>query len=230
MVPAVEPIRQSPGLASVCCACDPAPCVSDLPTSTRSSSSCASAPASHPPTNCCRSDRECCFPPPIELHNAYAVETVTIYYRWHPLFGLTLPVRMRRKDRAGQCIYCESEGRIYPVPSWMLSPECAQLLLGPPLVSAEALAELHDLLTRLPIHADCDKASQNSPPKEGVDETIGNITLPANESSTPQRTRNRNWRRAAQRIDHRADGTTHQRSARRKRVRRKRASRKRRRG
>ena len=178
---------------------------------------------------CCRWDDEYPFAPPIELHNAYAVETVTIYYRWHPLFGLTLPVRMRRKVRAGQRIYCESDGKIYPVPSWMLSPECSQLLPGPPLISAEALGELHDLLTSLPIHADCDKASQNSPPKEGVDETIGKITLPANESPTPQRTCDSNWPRAAQRIDHCAAGTTHQRSGRRKRVRRK-PARKRRRG
>src|SRR5438477_474510 len=35
---------------------------------------------------------------------------------------------MRRKDRAGQRIFCESDGKIYPVPSWMLSPECSQLL------------------------------------------------------------------------------------------------------
>lgn len=183
-----------------------------------------------PPTNYCPLGNGCCFLRPIELHNAYAVETVTICYRWHPLFGLTLPVRMRRKDRAGQRIYCESDGKIYPVPSWMLSPECSQLLLGPPLISAEALGELHDLLTSLPIHDDCDKASLKSPPKEGVDETIGKITLPANESPTPQRTCNNNSRRAAKRIDHGADGTTHPRSGRRKRPRRKRASRKRRRG
>jgi hypothetical protein len=136
---------------------------------------------------------------------------------------------MRRKDRAGQRIYCESDGKIYPVPSWMLSPECSQLLLGPPLISAEALGELHDLLTSLPFHADCDKASQNSPPKESVDETIGKITLPANESP-PQHTCNSNWRRAAQRIDYGADGTTDPRGGRRKRARRKRAGRKRRRG
>ena len=157
--------------------------------------------------------------------NAYDVETATIYYRWHPLFGLTVPVRMRRKDRAGQRIYCESDGKIYPIPRRMLSPECSQFSLGPPLISAEALGELHDLITSLPVHAGCDKASLNSPPKEGVDETIGKITLPANESPTPQRTCNSHSRRAAKRIDHRSDGATHQRSKRRKQ-----ASRKRRRG
>jgi len=118
----------------------------------------------------------CRFPPPIQLHNACDFETVTIYYRWHPLFGLSLPVRTRRKDRDGERIYCESDGKIYPLPSWMLSPECSPFSLGPPLLSTQALSELHALLTSVPLHADCDKASPNSP-KEGVDETIGKATL-----------------------------------------------------
>jgi hypothetical protein len=77
----------------------------------------------------------------------------------------------------------------------MLSPECSQLLLGAPLISAEALGELHDLLTSLPIYAACDKASLNSSAKEGADETIGQKTLLANESSAPRRARNSNFRR-----------------------------------
>src|SRR5215831_18897775 len=64
MVPAVGLIRQSPPLASLCCACDLAPYLSDLPTCSRSSSWCVSAPACRPPTNYCRSDNESCFPPP----------------------------------------------------------------------------------------------------------------------------------------------------------------------
>ena len=148
----------------------------------------------------------------MQLHNAYAVETVTIYYRWHPLFGLNLPVRMRREDRAGQRIYCESDGKIYPIPSWMLSPECLQLLLGPPLISAEALSELHDLLRSLPLHADCDRASLNASPKEGADEAIGKITVPANESSTLQCAGNGSSRGAGERTDHGSDGTPHTRS------------------
>ena len=163
-----------------------------------------------------------CSQSPIQLHNAYAVETVTIYYRWHPLFGLNLPVRMRREDRAGQRIYCESDGKIYPIPSWMLSPECLQLLLGPPLISAEALSELHDLLRSLPLHADCDRASLNASPKEGADEAIGKITVPANESSTVQCARNSDSRRTAKRTGHRSDGTTHQRSGSKRRAAQKR--------
>ena len=53
----------------------------------------------------------------------------------------------------------------------MLSPECSPFSLGPPLLSTQALSELHALLTSLPI-----RASLNSP-KEGVDETIGKATL-----------------------------------------------------
>ena len=60
----------------------------------------------------------------------------------------------------------------------MLSPDCSQLLLGLPLISAEALGEFHDLLTSLPIHADRDRASQNSPSKEGIADTIGISVYP----------------------------------------------------
>ena len=103
---------------------------------------------------------------------------------------------MRRKDRDDERIYCESAGKIYPLPSWMLSPECLQFSLGPPLISVEALAELHDVLTSLPIHADYDKASLNLFPKEGVDETIGKAALPTDESSALQRACNNNSGRA----------------------------------
>jgi hypothetical protein len=65
----------------------------------------------------------------------------------------------------------------------MLSPECSQFSLGPAVVSTEALSDLHDLLASLPLPADCDKAGLNSSPKEGLDETTGKATLPANESS-----------------------------------------------
>ena len=74
------------------------------------------------------------------------------------------------------------------------------------------LSGLHDLLTTLPIHVDCAKAGLNSSPKEGLDETIGKATLPANESSTLQRACNSNCRRATERTDQRSDGTTDQRS------------------
>src|SRR5580658_3482279 len=150
-------------------------------------------------------------PPPIKLHNAYDFETVTIYYRWHPLFGLSLPVRARRKDGGGERIYCESDGRIYSLPGWMLSPECLQFSLGPAVISTEALSDLHDLLASLPLPADCDKAGLNSSPKEGLDETTGKATLPANESSAIPPACHGSSQRAAERTDQRSDGTTNQR-------------------
>ena len=74
------------------------------------------------------------------------------------------------------------------------------------------LSGLHDLLTTLPIHVDCAKAGLNSSPKEGLDETIGKATLPANESFPLQHACNSNSRGAAERTDHRPEGTINQRS------------------
>jgi hypothetical protein len=54
----------------------------------------------------------------------------------------------------------------------MLSPECLQFSLGPPVISADALLELHDLLSSLLIPTDCDKASPNSSSKEGADDSF----------------------------------------------------------
>jgi hypothetical protein len=172
--------------------------------------------------NCCPLGSECFFPPPIELDNAYDFETVTIYYRWHPLFNSSLPVRSRRKNGNGDRIYCESNGKIYPIPIWMLSPECSQFSLGPPLISVKALLELRDLFASLPLHADCDKSPPNSSSKEEADEAIGKTALPADESSNRQRTTSSDSRRPAKGTNHRSDGTIHQRSARKNRAARKR--------
>ena len=170
---------------------------------------------------CCRSDDECRSVRPIQLHNAYDLESVTVYYHWHPLCGLSLPVRSRRKDRGDERIYCELDGKIYPLPNWMLSPECSQFSVGPPVISAEALVELRELLTSLPLQADCAKASPHSSPKEGVDETIGETSLCTDESLALQYADNRNARRPKG-PDPRSCGTTHQGSGRKKRAARKR--------
>ena len=94
----------------------------------------------------------------------------------------------------------------------MLTPECSQFFLGPSLLSTEALSQLHELLTNLPIQVDCDKAGLKSSPPEGVDETIAKATLPANESSTLQLASNNNSRQAAERTDRRSDGAINTRS------------------
>src|SRR4051812_45653798 len=74
--------------------------------------------------------------PPAYSHNAHSLETVTVYYRWHPLSGSTLPVRRRQQDRDGERLLCQSpDGRLLSLPSWMCNPECIRFLLGPPLIS-----------------------------------------------------------------------------------------------
>src|SRR5260370_18174292 len=88
---------------------------------------------------------------PIQGDNAYDFETVTIYYRWHPLFNCSLPIRSRRKNRNGDRIYCELCGKIYPISSWMLSPEGSQFSLCPRLLSIKALLQLRVFVPTLPL-------------------------------------------------------------------------------
>jgi hypothetical protein len=104
----------------------------------------------------------------------------------------------------------------------MLSPVCLQSPLAPPLLSTEALSELHDLLASLPIPFGCDRACLNSSPKEGIDEANDKAAPPTNESSTLQRAGNSNPRRAAGRTDQRPDGTANPGSGSQKRAARKR--------
>src|SRR5437016_588833 len=120
-------------------------------------------------------------------HNAHNLEMVTVYYRWHPCFGLSLPVRRRSKHREGERIYCETpNSRICVLPNWMLSPECSHLSRGSPLVSVEALLELHDLLVawQAPLH--CDKPSLEPSRKEGRGEEISEAAQSADASVAPQ--------------------------------------------
>src|SRR6266581_3890654 len=116
-------------------------------------------------------------PPRAQSHNAHSLETVTVYYRWHPLFGLGLPVRRRQQDRDGERLLCQSpDDRLVSLPSWMCSPECLQFLLGPPLISVEALTELRALLDVWQTSSGCLSR------KEEADETIGHATPAADES------------------------------------------------
>ena len=130
-------------------------------------------------------------PLPAGSHNAHNLEMVTVYYRWHPLFGRSLPVRRRSHHREGERIYCEApDGRICFLPTWMLSPECSRFPLGPPQVSLAALRELHNLLATWQAAFPCDKASRRPTRKEGCGEEIGETTQRADESVAPQSARN----------------------------------------
>src|SRR5207237_1367504 len=95
-------------------------------------------------------------------HNAYVLETVTVRYRWHPLFGQALRVLKRERDRHGhgEYLFCELPDRTSrSLPAWMFSSECTAFSVGPPAIAIEALSDLRDLLSSLQKSSPCDKAS-----------------------------------------------------------------------
>jgi len=115
-----------------------------------------------------------------------------VYYRWHPLFGQSLPVHKRRRNNNNeQVVFCRlSDGRLCSLPDWMLSPECGHLSLGSPMVSVEALCHLHSLTTACQVRSTCGNALLESPVKEGGNETTSEaIPAAADESAASRRTR-----------------------------------------
>lgn len=99
-------------------------------------------------------------------HNAYVLETVTVCYRWHPLFGQALRVLKRERDRRGhgEYLFCELPDRTSrSLPAWMFSSECTTFSVGPPAIAIEALSELRDLLNSLQKSDSCDTAPTTSP-------------------------------------------------------------------
>ena len=88
-------------------------------------------------------------------HNAHGLETVRIYYRWHPLFGRYLRLRRRAKYPRGEYVYCElPDGTVAGLPGWMTdSSACSVLDLGTAMPSATALAELRLLVDSLSSHS-----------------------------------------------------------------------------
>ena len=98
-------------------------------------------------------------------------ETVTVYYRWHPLAGQKLIVRSRI-SRNGERVLCRlPDGTVCSLPTWILRPESSQFTLGKPRVSVDALRELRDLLSAVQASTGCGMASLKVVPKEGIHET-----------------------------------------------------------
>lgn len=109
---------------------------------------------------------------------------MTVYYRWHPLFGLSLPVRKRRRTGDGEQVTCQiPDGTLCSVPDWMLRPECAQFSFGAPLISVEALCELHRQLVASKTPSDGCAALLKSSGMEDGNETSGEATLSTDEST-----------------------------------------------
>ena len=118
--------------------------------------------------------------PANQSHNAHRLaqfEIVTVYYRWHPLYGQSLPVRKRQKFLCGEQVFVQLEsGATCALPAWMLSAACAAFVLGPPLIATGALRALRDLLSALPSGPECDKASLKLPSKEGRNEVSAEVS------------------------------------------------------
>ena len=105
-----------------------------------------------------------CRPREKQLHNAHHFETVTVYYRWHPLAGKTLRVQKHQKDRCGEYIFVRlPDDTTCGLPSWMFSPACAEFVIGTPAVSIAALTELRDLLATLRAVPSCGIPSVKQP-------------------------------------------------------------------
>ena len=113
-----------------------------------------------------------------------------MYYRWHPLFGLSLPVRKRRRTRDGEQVLCQvPDGTLCSIPDWMFRPECAQFSFGAPLISVEALCELQRLVVASQTQSASSKALLKSSGKEEGNEAIGKATHSADESTASGCTR-----------------------------------------
>src|SRR6266851_3840782 len=151
-------------------------------------------------------------------HNSHIFETVTVYYRWHPLFGQSLRVYERKKERTGERTVCKlGDDSNLAIPSWMLNPECAQCSLGPPQISVEALMQLRHLLSALQLTPACDKPSLKFTHKEGVDEANGQSNCPTVQSVAGEHTCDSGIARQAGRTETRTDRAAQQRSLHRQR-------------
>src|SRR5438105_7450894 len=99
-------------------------------------------------------------------HNAYVLETVTVRYRWHPLFGQALRVLKRERDRHGhgEYLFCELPDRTSrSLPAGVFSADCTAFSVGPPALAVEALRQPRDLLSGWQKSSACQKASATSP-------------------------------------------------------------------
>ena len=125
-----------------------------------------------------------------QLHDAHHSQTVTVYYRLHPLHGQTLTVWRRTRDRHGERVFCRlPDDTICALPTWMFDPVSTDWLLGPPVISVEALSALHDLLQALRGIDGGDEAASLRSRREGVDEATCTATTsdePAESAASPK--------------------------------------------
>ena len=110
-----------------------------------------------------------------DFHSAYRYSHVTVEYRWHPFHGRRLHARNAGRQQ-GILLFVDGDPHVArKLPVWMCDPtECRAMTLGPPLVRADALSELSEVLAvLLPDRAT--GSSSELPGKEAADEAT-NVT------------------------------------------------------
>lgn len=144
---------------------------------------------------------------------------MTVYYRWHPLFGQSLRIHRRTKTCNGEQIFCQlPDSTLCALPMWMFSPDCAQFTVGPPLIRIEALRELRDVLTAWQTTSSCDKASLTQSLPEVVHETVREADQPSTVAfANPHCIQSGGNRREAERTVSGAGGVADKRRTRRRR-------------
>lgn len=111
------------------------------------------------------------------------------------------------KNRYGEQLFCELADRtICALPAWMFDPECAKFSIGSPLVCADAMRELRDVLSTWQAAHDWDKASQEQSPREVVRESTGEAVAPAVTPAARRCPQGTDTRRKTKRTSHGSDG------------------------
>jgi hypothetical protein len=102
---------------------------------------------------------------------------VTVYYRWHPLFGQSVRVHRRHRIKSEDYLHIRlPDETTCGLPAWMFDSACLEFIIGDPLISVEALNELRDVLNTL--HGDagkCDKPLLNIFRKGDTHESSGKL-------------------------------------------------------
>lgn len=87
----------------------------------------------------------------VPIHSAHVGQVYRVHYRWHAYFGADVKVFRTLNRGDGQHVGLERDpGIAILAPAWILDASvCQSFELGEPVVSTEALFELHSVLQHL---------------------------------------------------------------------------------
>lgn len=88
---------------------------------------------------------------PVPIHSAHVGQVYRVHYRWHAYFGADVKVFRTLNRGDDQHVGLERDAGIAILaPAWILDASvCQSFELGEPVVSTEALFELHSALQHL---------------------------------------------------------------------------------